>query len=135
MKPISRRRFLRDVAVSAAYTREDLEAHKRRHPEAFAPLLSSGLAHEIEGMAGEALTEYEAILSFEPKNPWALYRAAAILAATGDPESALLFATALAREHPKYAAGHTLIAALHLAAGRRGKAREAARTAKLLERP
>ncbi|MBI3448018.1 MAG: radical SAM protein [Acidobacteria bacterium] len=124
-----------DLAVSAAYTREDLEAHKERHPEAFAPLLSSGLAYESEGLAGEALTEYEAILALEPKNPWALHRTAAVLTGTGDPESALMYAADLAREHPKYAAGHALVAAIHLAAARRGKTRDAARAAKLLRIP
>jgi radical SAM superfamily enzyme YgiQ (UPF0313 family) len=113
----------------SAYTRADLEAHKRRHPGAFAPILSSGLAHEAAGDAGSALKEYAEILKLEPSNPWALIRSAAVLAACGDPDGARLYAEALTRAHPRHAPGHALLAEVHLAAGRRAQARAAARAA------
>jgi radical SAM superfamily enzyme YgiQ (UPF0313 family) len=116
----------------SAYTRHEMEEHKARLPGAFAPLLSSGLAYEAEDLPGEALGEYGAILKLDAANPWALYRCAAVLTTTGDPEGAALYASALTRAHPKYAAGHTLLAEVHLAAGRRGRARAAARAAATL---
>ncbi len=112
-----------------AYTRAELEDHKTKMPGAFAPLLSSALGYEAEGDPGMAIREYGAVLDLEPSNPWALYRSAVLLTATGDPEGALLYARALTRAHPRYAAGHVLLAEVHLAAGRTRYARDAAREA------
>jgi len=116
-----------------AYAREELEEHKRLMPGSFAPLLASGLAFEAEGAQGEALQEYAQILDLDPANPWALYRSASVLLDSGDPAGALLFARELAGRHPNHSPGHALIAEVHLSAGRKARAREAARRAATLD--
>jgi len=120
------RRAMGRARGGPAYTRAELEEHKRRLPGCFAPLLASGLAYEADGEAGEGLQEYARILAFEPANPWALYRSASVLLDSGDPSGALLFARELAARHPRHAPGHALVAEVHLAAGSRARARAAA---------
>ena len=121
------------TATGTAYTRQELESHKALMPDAFTPLLSSGLAYEVEGHLGDALEEYATILRREPGNPWGLIRSAAILMASGDPDGASIFASELVKAHPRYAQGHALLAEVHLAAGKRARARSAARAALSLD--
>lgn len=120
-------------ARGTAYTRAELEGHKRLLPGAFGPLLSSGMAYESEGRAGEALDEYAAILSRDPTNPWGLIRSAAVLMASGDPHGASIFATELTKAHPRHAPGHALLAETQLALGKKSRARAAARSAASLD--
>jgi predicted Zn-dependent protease len=81
----------RRVALTAAYTRADLEGHKALLPEAFPAWLASGQAWEEAGEPGAALGEYEQILQFSPDNIWALVRIADLLRRSGDASGAALY--------------------------------------------
>jgi radical SAM superfamily enzyme YgiQ (UPF0313 family) len=121
-------------ARGTAYTRAELENHKRLLPGAFGPLLSSGMAYESEGQAGEALNEYAAILTHDPANPWGLIRSAAVLMASGDPQGASIYAIELTKAHPRHAPGHALLAEIQLALGKKARARAAARSVRTTRR-
>ena len=92
-----RRSFKRLVALcaragrGAAYTRRDLDAHKRLLPDSFPTWLASAEAYEAQGDAGAALSEYEAIESFCPGNLWTKLRIGRLLHQTGDAEGAALY--------------------------------------------
>lgn len=81
------------VGRSAAYTREELEAHKRLLPDAYTAWLASGDAYEACGEVGAAIGEYERILAFSPANVWALARLGRILLESGDPDGAAIYLT------------------------------------------
>lgn len=93
----ARRSFRRLVALcaragrGAAYTRSELDAHKRLLPDSFATWLASGEAYEARGDAGAALCEYEAIERFCPGNLWARLRIGRLLHRTGDTEGAAFY--------------------------------------------
>ena len=72
------------VGRRAVYTIEELEAHTRMHPGAFAPLLALGDGRVARGDVGGAMAAYEEILSGNPANVWGLVRTGMLLARTGD---------------------------------------------------
>ena len=79
------------VGRKAAYTLDELAAHTRQHPGAFAPLLASGDACASAGDLAEALSRYEEILRHEPDNVWGLLRTGMLLAGTGDRKGGRLY--------------------------------------------
>jgi radical SAM superfamily enzyme YgiQ (UPF0313 family) len=76
---------------AARYTRADLDAHKRRLPDAFPAWLASAEAHEAAGAPGPALEEYSGMLDRWPGHVWALLGAGRLLLSSGDREGAILF--------------------------------------------
>lgn len=86
------------VGRAAAYTRAELEAHKRLLPDSFATWIASGESFEARGDPGAALREYESIEGFSPGNLWAMVHIGRLLFETGDARSARdYFANALAK--------------------------------------
>lgn len=93
----ARRSFHRLVALcrrvgrAAAYTREELDAHKRLLPGSFATWLSSGEGYERDGDPARAVAEYESIEAFSPGNVWAPVRIGSLLARSGDRSGAAIY--------------------------------------------
>jgi len=89
------------VGRAAAYTRAELEEHKRLLPGSFPTWLASGEAYEQAGDVGDALGEYEEILRFSPGNLWALARIGSLMQASGDPDAARLYYRQALRSAPR----------------------------------